>query len=58
MMPLAATLRDANRRARYVHYRATVCLRARWKRRGAEDLVRTMAGEGDGPPPVHGVLTP
>ncbi|MEY2477269.1 MAG: alcohol dehydrogenase [Actinomycetota bacterium] len=24
----------------------------------AEDLVRTMAGEGDGPPPVHGVLTP
>jgi alcohol dehydrogenase len=25
---------------------------------GAEDLVRTMAGEGDGPPPVHGVLTP
>jgi alcohol dehydrogenase len=25
---------------------------------GAEDLVRTMAGEGDRPPPVHGVLTP
>src|SRR5947209_7913833 len=24
----------------------------------AEDLVRTMAGEGDGPPPVHGVVTP
>ena len=25
---------------------------------GAEDLVRTMAGEGAGPPPVHGVVTP
>lgn len=25
---------------------------------GAEDLVRTMAGEGDAPPPVHGVLVP
>ena len=25
---------------------------------GAEDLVRTMAGEGDGEVPVHGVLTP
>jgi alcohol dehydrogenase len=25
---------------------------------GAEDLLRTMAGEGDGPPPVHGVVTP
>ena len=25
---------------------------------GIEDLVRTMAGEGDGPPPMHGVLTP
>jgi alcohol dehydrogenase len=25
---------------------------------GAEDLVRSMAGEGDGPPPVHGVITP
>ena len=24
----------------------------------AEDLVRSMAGEGDGPPPVHGVITP
>jgi alcohol dehydrogenase len=24
----------------------------------AEDLVRSMAGEGDGPPPVHGVVTP
>jgi alcohol dehydrogenase len=24
----------------------------------AEDLVRSMAGEGAGPPPVHGVLTP
>jgi alcohol dehydrogenase len=24
----------------------------------AEDLVRTMAGEGDAPPPVHGVVTP
>ena len=24
----------------------------------ADDLVRTMAGEGDGPPPVHGVITP
>jgi alcohol dehydrogenase len=24
----------------------------------AEDLVRSMAGEADGPPPVHGVLTP
>jgi alcohol dehydrogenase len=23
-----------------------------------EELVRAMAGEGDGPPPVHGVLTP
>ena len=23
-----------------------------------EDLVRRMAGEGDGPPPVHGVVTP
>ena len=26
--------------------------------RRAEDLVLAMAGEGDGPPPVHGVLTP
>jgi len=25
---------------------------------GAEDLLRTMAGEGDEPPPVHGVLVP
>ncbi len=25
---------------------------------GVEDLLRTMAGEGDGPPPVHGVITP
>jgi alcohol dehydrogenase len=25
---------------------------------GASDLLRTMAGEGDGPPPVHGVLVP
>jgi alcohol dehydrogenase len=25
---------------------------------GAEDLLRTMAGEGDGTPPVHGVVTP
>ena len=25
---------------------------------GADDLVRTMAGEGDGPPPIHGVITP
>jgi alcohol dehydrogenase len=24
----------------------------------AEDLVRTMSGEGAGPPPVHGVITP
>ena len=24
----------------------------------AEDLVRSMAGEGDGPPPVHGVVMP
>ena len=24
----------------------------------AEDLIRTMAGEGDGAPPVHGVITP
>jgi alcohol dehydrogenase len=23
-----------------------------------EDLIKTMAGEGDGPPPVHGVLVP
>lgn len=23
-----------------------------------EDLIRTMAGEGDGRPPVHGVLVP
>ena len=24
----------------------------------AEDLVKSMAGEGDVPPPVHGVVTP
>jgi alcohol dehydrogenase len=24
----------------------------------AEDLIRLMAGEGDEPPPVHGVVTP
>ncbi|REO09153.1 alcohol dehydrogenase, partial [Mycobacterium tuberculosis] len=25
---------------------------------GAEDLLATMAGERDGVPPIHGVLTP
>jgi alcohol dehydrogenase len=25
---------------------------------GADELVRSMAGESDRPPPVHGVLTP
>lgn len=25
---------------------------------GADDLLRTMAGEGDGPPPIHGAITP
>ena len=25
---------------------------------GAADLLATMAGEGDGPPPVHAVLVP
>lgn len=25
---------------------------------GADDLLRTMAGEGDGAPPIHGVITP
>ncbi len=38
-------------------YPSQACLAAACGSEGAEDLLATMAGERDGVPPIHGVLT-